>query len=163
MRRTALVLLVAVLVLAGCGGGGKKTSTESTTTRGANGTTGGAAAGAFTSTRCAAAARALASAATAIPQAISGQSKNLDQSVDDLKAFANAAPRDIRADLQTVAEGYAAYAKVLVDAHFDPSSGKPPSQEVINKLQEESQKLNQAEFRDAATRVNTWFQTQCGR
>src|SRR5204862_7553812 len=85
-----------------------------------------------------------------------GQSKNLDQSVDDLKAFANAAPRDIRADLQTVAEGYDAYAKVLVDAHFDPSSGKPPSQEVINKLQEESQKLNQAEFRDAATRVNTW-------
>ena len=44
----------------------------------------------------------------------------------------------------------------------DPSSGKPPSQEVIQKIQQESAKINTADFQAAATRVNTWVQQECG-
>ena len=165
MRRMTVVVLAAVFVVASCGGGGdkKSSSTEATTTTSKSASTGGAAAGAFTSAKCRDAATAMAKAASAIPQAITGGDKDLKSATDELEAFANAAPKAIRADMKTVAAGYAAFVKIFVDSGYDPSSGKPPSQEVIQKLQQESAKINTSEFQAAATRVNTWVQQECGR
>ena len=83
----------------------------------------------------------MAAAASAIPRALAGTSASLDASVDQFQAFADAAPSEIKDDLQTVADGYADFVKVLTDANYNPASGQAPSPEVMAKIQAGAEKL----------------------
>ena len=157
MRRLALV--VVCVALAACGGGG-----------GSSDDTGGVpvpndsgnAAGVFDAAKCADAARALASAASAVPAAVTGNvGANFEQSVQQLEAFADAAPEEIRDDLKTIAQGYADFAKALSDAGFDPGSGQPPAVSDLQGITAAAQKLNTADFKAAVDHVNQWFRDEC--
>jgi hypothetical protein len=154
LSRFVAVLIVGAFVLAGCGGGDG--------TDAASPAAGGGAAGAFDATQCASVVSAMSAAAAAVPAAMSGGAGDLSTSLDQLQAFAEAAPEEIRADLLLVYQGYGDFMAAMQDAGYDPSSGQPPSAEVIAAMQVASQKLADPEFHAASDRVNAWFAENCG-
>ncbi|MGI8684895.1 MAG: hypothetical protein ACR2MO_07385 [Acidimicrobiales bacterium] len=167
------VLIAAIAVLGGCGGDTESTTLtdaasneKSTTTDESSETTvsdAAAAVGAITSGRCAETAAAIAKSAAALPQALAGTDAEVGDAVDELEAFAKAAPSEIRSDLQLLTRGYADMIAILKDANFDPSSGAPPSPETIQKLQSAGEKLDGTEFQAASERVSAWFADKCGK
>ena len=163
-RRTLGVLLVGSVLLVGCGDDGDDEATGgSVTSSTSRSTTGNTAAGgaSIDSAKCVGAATAMASAASAIPQALAGTSASIDASVDQFQAFADAAPSEIKDDLETVADGYADFVKVLSDANYNPASGQAPSPEVQAQIESASEKLEASDFQEAAARVTAWFQAGC--
>jgi hypothetical protein len=104
----------------------------------------------------------MSAAAAAVPQAMSGGAGDLDQSLAQLQAFAEAAPEEVRADLVLVYEGYGAYMAAMQDAGYDPSSGEAPSAEAIAAMEAASQQLSDPAFTAASERVSAWFATNCG-
>lgn len=175
--RLMAVLLSGMVALGACGSSkstttaaagstvaGNATATSTTSGGESSGSAGGVGgAGALTSAKCAETATAFAKAASALPQAYSGTSADLKKSVDELQAFVDAAPSEIRPDVKTMVEGYAQVMAILVAANYDPSSRKPPSPETIQKLTEAGQKLDTSDFKAASERVTTWFNQKCGR
>ncbi|MEA2972074.1 MAG: hypothetical protein QOG82_532 [Actinomycetota bacterium] len=163
IRRTLGVLLVGSLLLVGCGDDGDDTATGGSVTSTSRATTGDttAAGASIDSAKCIGAATAMASAASAIPQALAGSAASIDASVEQFQAFADAGPSEIKSDLQTVADGYADFVKVLADANYNPASGQAPSPEVQAKIESASQKLEASDFQEAAARVTAWFQAGC--
>ena len=165
------MLTAGILVLAACGddGGLGGTSTpDNTPDNTPDATTGGAGAesgsglgsGSGVSAKCLDAAKAMATAASAVPLAMTGGAGNMQQSIDQLNAFASAAPAEIRNDLKTVADGYAKVAKVISDAKITP--GQAPTPAALAALQKASAETDNAAFRSAADRVNAWFSKECG-
>jgi hypothetical protein len=65
----------------------------------------------------------------------------------------------IKADLQTIADGYAAFAQILADANLTP--GQIPSPEVAQQLADAAASLDTTDFKAAADRVSAWFANQC--
>jgi hypothetical protein len=117
---------------------------------------------AFTSDECAEAYAAMIAAASAVPESLSGQGDDdLETSLDQLNAFADAAPEEIRDDLRTVYEGYARVVEALQDAGFDPESGEIPDADALAELQAIGEELDNAEFQEAAENVSTWFEEEC--
>jgi len=164
LRPALLVMILSVAFLGACGGGGDDESSSGTALSSDSGDPDTGAVGAFTAARCADALRGMAEAAAAVPQAFSGtNNETLQDSIDRLDEAANAAPSEIRADMQIVADGYKKIVSILVDANFDPASGQAPSQETIQTLEEASAEVDSAEFKAAADRVQAWFQDECGR
>ena len=176
--RVASIVLVGALALTGCGGDGDDEAADATTTTveedsGSEGGSGGgsedegsgsgAGSGAITSERCAEAVQAMSAAASAVPQSLTGEAGDFDESLDQLEAFADAAPDEIRDDMQVIAEAYARVAEALEDAGIDPDSGEPPSPERIAELQEIAEELDDEELQEASERVNTWFEEECGQ
>jgi hypothetical protein len=170
--RFVAVLIVGAFVLAACGGGddGDTVSPAAGDTGGdtvspAAGDTGGdtgGVGGAFDAAECAQVVAAMSAAAAAVPAAMSGGAGDLSTSLDQLQAFAEAAPEEIRADLMLVYEGYGAYMAAMQDAGYDPSSGEAPSAEVIAAMEAASQQLSDPDFAAASDRVSAWFATNCG-
>lgn len=109
--------------------------------------------------KCLDAAKAMASATAAMPLAMTGGAANLQQSIDQLDAFANAAPTEIRADLKTVAAGYAKVAKVLKDSGY--TAGQTLTPAAIQAFQKASTELDTDTFRAASDRVDAWFEKEC--
>ena len=160
MRRSRFVVLlvVGVFVLAACGGdddGGGGTT-------GAVGGDGGGIAGPLDAAECAQVVTAMAAAAAAVPQVMSGEAGDLSTSVAQLEAMASKAPEEIRDDLVTVAQGYAAYSQALQDSGYDPSSGEAPPPEVIAALTAAGQALDDTDFQAASEHVSAWFAENCG-
>jgi hypothetical protein len=160
MRRSRFVVLLVVgaFVFAACGGGDDD---------GGGGTTGaagdgGGVAGPLDAAECAQVVTAMAAAAAAVPQVMSGEAGDLSTSVDQLEAMAAKAPEEIRDDLVTVAQGYAAYSQALQDSGWDPSSGEAPPADVIAALTAAGQALDDADFQAASERVSAWFADNCG-
>jgi hypothetical protein len=161
MKRSRFVVLLVVgaFVFAACGGdddGGGGT----TGTAGDGG--GGVVAGPLDAAECAQVVTAMAAAAAAVPQVMSGEAGDLSTSVEQLEAMASKAPEEIRNDLVTVAQGYAAYSQALQDSGWDPSSGEAPPPEVIAALTAAGQALDDADFQAASERVSAWFAENCG-
>jgi hypothetical protein len=50
----------------------------------------------------------------------------------------------------------------MKEAGYDPSSGQPPSAEVLAAMQAASVELQDADFVAASARVSAWFQSNCG-
>jgi hypothetical protein len=148
MKRSWIVLLVLGLSLAACGGGSDNTIDTGN--------------GSIDVSKCTDAAQAMGAAAAAVPQAITGSSTDLRNAVEQLQAFADAAPDEIKDDMKTVVEGYANIIKVFTESGFDPASGQPPSAAVLAKLVAASGALSAANYQQAVQRVNTWFKDQCG-
>jgi hypothetical protein len=160
MKRSRFVVLLVVgaFVLGACGGG----DDDGGGTTGAAGGDGGGVAGPLDAAECAQVVSAMAAAAAAVPQVMSGEVGDLGTSVDQLEAMAAKAPEEIRADLLTVAQGYAAYSQALQDSGWDPSSGEAPPPEAIAALTAAGQALDDADFQAASDRVSAWFADNCG-
>lgn len=159
MRRSRVVVLLVVgtFVFAACGGGDDDAGSGGTTGDG-----GGVIAGPLDAAECAQVVSAMAAAAAAVPQVMSGEAGDLSTSVDQLEAMASKAPEEIRDDLLLVAQGYATYSQALQDSGYDPASGQAPPPEVIAALTEAGQTLNDADFQAASGRVSAWFAENCG-
>jgi hypothetical protein len=169
LRRLLILLVLGSLVLTACGGDDGGAGDEGGTTGDVAADTGADAGedgdgdvGAIDAARCAEVTAAMAAAANAVPQAFSGGGADLEASVEQLEAFAEAAPEEIRDDLLTIAEGYAKVIQAFADADFDPTSGEAPPPEVIAALEEATQQIDSGEFQAAADRVNAWFEEECG-
>lgn len=158
--RIVVFLAVGSLLLAACGGGDGDGGGGSDI--GADGGGDGGAGAVFDEVRCAEVVQAMAAAAAAVPQTMSGDAGGLEDSIAQLEAFANAAPEEIRDDLRTVYEGYASVAQAMADAGFDPTSGEIPDAGTIAALSAAAEALDTAEFQEAAQRVNTYFEQECG-
>ncbi len=173
LRRIVVVFALSSLLLAACssgddGGGATGGTTGGTTASGetasgetasgatATGATGGDV-GSIDTAQCAEVAAAMSQAANAMPDAFSGNTADLDQSLEQLRAFAEAAPEEIRADVQTIVEGYSKIVEAMQSAGYDPASGQAPPPEVIAALTELGQELNGQEFQAAVQRVNEYF------
>jgi hypothetical protein len=170
LRRILGILVLASLLLAACGGGDDEggstepaggTSNGTTAGSGETGGSGDGAVGAIDAAQCAEVAAAMAAAASALPAAFSGSTSDLDTSLAQMRAFAEAAPDEIKADMQTIVEGYAKIAEALQAADFDPTSGQAPPPEVIAQLTQVSEELDSEEFTSAVDRVNAYF-ASCG-
>ena len=159
LSRFVAVLLVGAFVLAACGGGD---DAETVSPAAGDGGDSGGVGGVFDAAECAQVVAAMSAAAAAVPQAMSGGAADLDQSLTQLQAFAEAAPEEIRADLVLVYEGYGAYMAAMQDAGYDPSSGEAPSAEAIAAMEAASQQLSDPAFTAASERVSAWFATNCG-
>jgi hypothetical protein len=154
------VVLVGAFVLTACGGGD---DTDATPAAGDGGDTGGGVvAGPLDAAECAKVVTAMSAAAAAVPQVMSGEVGDLSTSIEQMEAFAAAAPEEIRDDLVIVAQAYSAYAAVLQDSGWDSSSGEAPPPEVIAALTAASQELQNADFVAASDRVQAWFTENCG-
>ncbi|HZD18586.1 MAG TPA: hypothetical protein VE669_10640 [Actinomycetota bacterium] len=168
-RRLFAVLVLGSLVLASCGGGDEAPDADTgggngaTSEAGATGaSTGAGGVGAIDATRCAEVAQAMAAAAAAVPQAMTGTAADLETSVEQLQAFASAAPEEIRADVQTIAEGYAELIAIFQESGYDPTSGQPPTAEQIAALTAAAEQLETQEFQAAVDRVDAYFAAECG-
>jgi hypothetical protein len=154
--RFVAVLVVGAFVFAACGGDDGDGDGQ------VAGGDGGVVGGPIDAAQCAQVVTAMAAAAAAVPQAMSGEVGDLGTSVEQMEAFAEAAPEEIRDDLLTVAQGYAAYTAALQGSGWDPSSGEAPPPEVIAALTAAGQELQNADFVAASERVSAWFETECG-
>jgi len=118
----------------------------------------------FTSEGCADAIAAMAAAAAAVPQSMSGQGDvDLEKSLEQLDAFVEAAPDEIRDDLQTVYEGYARVMEALQESGFDASSGEIPDADALAALESLGEELDNEEFQTASENVSNWFEQECGQ
>ena len=164
--RIAAIVVLGSLLFAACGGGsdtgGSTGSTGSTGGSSQTGSTGGNVTGVFNAAECAQVGGAMAAAAGAIPAVMSGGGGDVQSSVDQLQAFVDKAPDEIKGDLATVASGYAAFTQALADSGYDPSSGQPPSAEEAAAIATAASALDTAEFRAASDHVSTWLSQNCG-
>jgi hypothetical protein len=154
LSKLVALLIVGAFVLGACGGGDDDTVTPPAGDGGVG--------GAFDAAECAQVVAAMSAAAAAVPQAMSGEAGDLSTSLDQLQAFADAAPEEIKDDLLLVYQGYGAFQTAMQEAGYDPSSGEPPSADVIAAMQAASVKLQDADFVAASGRVSAWFQSNCG-
>jgi hypothetical protein len=167
LKRMLALLVAGTMLFAACGGGdddggdgggGTETGTDGGTE---TGTDGDGDIGVIDSAQCAEVAAAMAAAAQAIPAAFTGSASDLEASIQQMQAFADAAPDEISADLQTIYAAYAEFAAALADADFDPASGQAPPPEVIAALEEASAALDTEEVQAAVARVNAYFEGGC--
>jgi hypothetical protein len=170
LRRVVVLLVFGSLLLAACGGDGGESSEGTTAATGATegtseGTTAatgdGGIAGAIDSAQCAEVAAAMAEAAQGSAAAASGSATDLEQSLQQMEAFAEAVPDEIKADVQTVVDGYRAIIEALQSAGYDPTSGEVPPPEAIAALQQVGERLQSEEFQSAVDRVNAYIQSGC--
>jgi hypothetical protein len=163
MKRSRFVALIVVgaFVLTACGGGDDEGDAVSPAA-GDSGDGGAVVGGALDAAECAKVVTAMAAAAAAVPQVMSGEAGDLSASVEQIEAFAQAAPEEIRDDLLTLAKDYSAYTAALQGSGWDPSSGEAPPPEVIAALTAAGQELQNADFVAASDRASAWFAENCG-
>jgi hypothetical protein len=90
----------------------------------------------------------------------SGSTSAVAKEVDLFKALAAAAPSEIRADVETVANAYATAATALAKVHFTP--GQTPTPKQIAELQAVGKSFNVAKVEAAGKRLETWGKSHCG-
>jgi hypothetical protein len=174
MARSRFVMLVLVVTtaLAACGGDGSSEPPAETGPAGAtSGDTGGATGpsgttgidpNVFDSAECADAIAAWTAASNATMEVGTGSSSDLDQTIAELQAFAEAAPDEISADLTTVYTAYGAYLQAMEDSGYDPSSGQAPTAEQLAAISAAAEVLSSTDVTDASQRVSDWFASNCG-
>jgi hypothetical protein len=165
---TLVVVLALALVGAGCGGDDEassdedtvtfetttdETTTDETTT---DETTDETIGDSLESEEC----QELISASAALGSAFSGvQGDELDESSEAFSAYADAAPEEIRGDLQIMADTYEAYAEAIADIGLEP--GETPSAEQAVEFQQALADIDLEEFTAASQRFTTWAATNC--
>ena len=94
--------------------------------------------------------------------ALTGQGDELEESLDQLEAFAGSAPDEIKDDFALVVEAYAEFVEVFADLDFDPTSGEAPDAETMAALEEIGEKFEDADLQAASERISAWFEENCG-
>ncbi len=174
-RRLPVLLTAVVLVFGACGGdddaadGGAPDDTVAATTTapsddgsagGDEGDAGDLALG--FGGECQEALAAMGAAVSGVGGAFSGQvNEDLLQSAEELKAMADAAPDEIRGDLQVIAEVISGFYQSVSDAGIDLGSGETPSPEQIEQLAELSAQFDQEAYQTATDNVTEWFEANC--
>ncbi len=178
----AVLVLVAVLSLVACGSGGEDdedasgdagttaavaapttaaTAPTAAATVGGSGSGGGdAALSFFTSAECRNTTLAMAQAMSsfAAPTGSTAGEDPFAELADALDAAGDAAPDDIKNDLETLAAGFAAFATAIEDAGgWNPASGQLPPPAVMQALES----LDTPEFTAAGDNVTAWFEENC--
>ena len=142
--------------------GGGATSTEAPTQSESGGSSSAGSTGTFDAAQCQQAVTAMAKAGSQVTAAMGGGAGDLQTSLDELKAFADNAPDEIKADMQTVVDGYAAFAQAMADSGYDPASGQAPSADQLAAIQAATASLNTADYQTASKNVSAWFKQNCG-
>jgi ABC-type glycerol-3-phosphate transport system substrate-binding protein len=179
MRWTMFAVLVAALALvgAGCGGGDDEgagdtdtavvtdtttdeTTTDETTTEDTETDTDTDTGGTgfdFDSEEC----QELVAAGAAFGQAFSSATTGADLSdeAETFSEFADNAPEEIRADMQTLANAYEEIVEALADIDIDP--GATPTAEQVAALTQALASVDQAGVAEAGERISAWAQENC--
>ena len=111
---------------------------------------------------CVTASTALVKAAAAASQIMAGTASDLATTQAALKSFAAKAPKEIRGDLNVVADAYAKLVAGLKKLKYDPASGKAPAGTDLTALTALGSQLRTAKVTAASTRLQTWFMAHCG-
>jgi hypothetical protein len=167
MRRTiaaAAAVTATALLLGACGGGDPAVSekgvvattpTTAATTRDTG--SGTSLAGIFGSAECQRAALTMSQAMTAAVSG-SGTAANFDEAGKTLRAAENAAPREIKADMGTVADAFAELYDRLGKVAYDPKAGQVPPKEYLSAFEV----FNDTKYQKASNNVSSWFGSNCG-
>ena len=161
-------LAVAVVaIVAGCGGSSNSATSAATTASSAT-TASRAPAATTTSTstpsfasaqNCLQFAGLGAKFAQAISATTSGGKIDLQSEVNAYQALANAAPSEIRPDLQLIAQAFTSFAAALSKAGYTP--GTVPTAGQIAALQTAAQAFSQPQLRAAEQRLSAWAHQNC--
>ena len=173
MRRTmaaAAAVTATALLLGACGGsdpaasenGAVATTATSATTVTTAATTGGTGSGSaltaiFGSAECQRAALTMSQAMTAAVSG-SGTAANFAEAGKTLRAAADAAPREIKAEMGTLADAFAELYDRLGKVAYDPKAGQAPPKEYLSAFDV----FNDTKFQEASKNVSTWFGSNCG-
>jgi ABC-type glycerol-3-phosphate transport system substrate-binding protein len=165
MRWLSILVLALALVAAGCGGGDDDSSasgdttveetttttdtSEDTTTDDGTGTTGDFD---FADEDC----QALLGVGATIAAAFSGTG---DANTDELEDLASKVPDEIKADVETLAQAFNAYAQKLQEIGIE--AGATPTAEQVQELQTAIASLDQDELTAASQRLEAWAQQNC--
>lgn len=167
-RFAVAVLAAGLLALAaGCGGGGKKSSSTPTSpgTTAATGTTTGGTGGSFASAKnCLEFSNLAAKVASAMATtAGKNPATALDTEAKQLQALADAAPAEIRADLQTFAAAFTGFLSALEKAGYKPGQAMTtaPSPAQIAALTRAAKSFDTAKVKQAEEHLGTWASQNC--
>ena len=160
-RATYIVLVAVAALVAGCGGSNNGSTLASTTPPGTTAPTTSAGAPSFASAgHCADLSGLAAKYAQAVSAAASGGHYNLQTAVSAYQALANAAPAEIRPDVQVVAQAFASFASALSKVGYTP--GKVPTAAQRAGIQRAIQAFNSPTLRAAGQRLKVWGRQHCG-
>jgi hypothetical protein len=102
----------------------------------------------------------LASIGAAIGQALSGQGgTQSEESAELLAELVEEAPDEIRADIQTVADGLGEYIEAIRD--LDLQEGQTPTADQLQQIQAAIASIDQPELQAASERLSTWAEENC--
>ena len=166
-RAMSAVSVAVVAMISGCGGSSNSATSAATTT-----SSGATASSAPAATTTSTAAPSFASAqnclqlggvgakfAQALSATISGGHFDLHTAVNAYQAMANAAPSEIRPDLELIAQAFTSFATALSKAGYTP--GNVPTASQISALQSAGQAFSQPQLRAAEQRISVWAQHNC--
>ena len=111
----------------------------------------------FSSEEC----RELVRAGSAFSQAFGSATSGADLSAEAeaFQEFADNAPEEIRADMQTLADAYEEIVAALADVDLTP--GTTPSAEQVAELTQALSSIDSAGVSEASTRISAWAQENC--
>jgi hypothetical protein len=161
MRRVAIVLLCLALLLVGasCGGGDDEAADDTVVTETTDTTTDDLDASdldAFASEEC----LELVSLGAAFSQAFTGTGDaDAEETSELLAELVDEAPDEIRADIETVAAGFADYADAIRD--LDLEEGEVPSAAQLQQIQAALASVDQPELTAASERISAWAEENC--
>jgi hypothetical protein len=162
-KLTRVLLALAVLLSAGlaaCGGGDDSTSAKTNATISSNQAK-AAARAAGVDESCVQGVQAYSALAGIAGSAFTGGAADVDKNIKAFKAYADAGPSAIRADLHVLAGAYSVYAKAIADSGYNPSSGKPPTQEQAAALSAAGDKIGSTDVKTAGDKVSAYFDEHC--
>lgn len=94
-----------------------------------------------------------------IAQTLSTQGGDVEASAEYFSGLADAAPDEIKDDLEVFAEGFAEYAKAI--AGIDLSGGAVPTAEDLAKLQEAAKAFDDPRIQEASDNIQAWADENC--
>ena len=148
LRITGLLLAAGLVVLAaGCGGSNSSAPPTTSST------------GSFASAKnC----LAFAGLAAQVAKTMSASySASPGAAADELQALADAAPSDIKGDLQTIAAAFSDYLQAVQDSGYTFGSTTPPTQAQIAALVSAARVFNTAKLTAAEQRLAHWEKQNC--
>jgi hypothetical protein len=176
-----VAIFAALLLIAACGGDGTdEEATTTTTTQAGPETTvasepvdsepaddpgAGSDDGGGITTVCLDATQAMAAAINAYTTGLAGamggslDDESLQLSAGQLQAMADAAPDEIKDDLEVIANELEAFYTALGEAGYEP--GVAPTPEQIAQLSALAEVVDQEVFDEASDNINAWFEANC--
>jgi hypothetical protein len=170
---TSAALVASVLIVVGCGGSSSSTVTTPSTSSSTPSTAASATTALTTASTTSSTAPSFASAANCaqllglgakfartISTAASGGKFDLQAELNAYQALANAAPAEVRPDLQTLEQAFTSFLTALQKAGY--KQGSVPTASQILAIQGALQSFNQPKLRAAEQRLSAWGRRNCG-